>query len=392
MKANCWFGKQDMRVVEVPDPEIINPHDAIVKITSTAICGSDLHLYNGFVPTMEKGDIVGHEFMGEVVEVGPEVKKLKVGDRIVVPFAISCGRCFFCQKGLFSLCENTNPNAVEAELMWGHSPAGLFGYSHLTGGYAGGQAEYARVPFADVGHIKVPDGLTDEQVLFLSDIFPTGYMAAENCDIEPGDTVAVWGCGPVGQFAIKSAFLLGAEKVIGIDRVPERLRMAREQSGAETINYEEVDSVLEVLKDITGGRGPDRCIDAVGLEANGHVHAIQYTYDRMKQAVMAESDRPIALREAMLACRNGGTLSVPGVYGGLVDKLPFGSVMNRSITIKTGQTHVHRYLEPLLERVQRGEVDPTFVITHRLKLEEAPKGYEIFKNKEDECIKVVLKP
>jgi threonine dehydrogenase-like Zn-dependent dehydrogenase len=392
MKANCWFGKHDMRVVEVPDPEIINPHDAIVRITSTAICGSDLHLFNGFVPTMEKGDIIGHEFMGEVVEIGSEVKKLRVGDRIVVPFAISCGKCFFCQKGLFSLCENTNPNAVEAELMWGHSPAGLFGYSHLTGGYAGGQAEYARVPFADVGHVKVPDGLTDEQVLFLSDIFPTGYMAAENCDIEPGDTVAVWGCGPVGQFAIKSAFLLGAEKVIAIDRLPERLRMARENSGAETINYEQVDSVLDVLKDITGGRGPDRCIDAVGLEANGHVHAVQYPYDRIKQAFMAETDRPIALREAMLACRNGGTLSVPGVYGGFVDKLPFGSVMNRSITIKTGQTHVHRYLEPLLKRVENREVDPTFVVTHRMKLEDAPKGYEIFRDKEDECVKVVLTP
>jgi len=381
-----------MRVVDVPDPEIINPHDAIVKITSTAICGSDLHLYNGFVPAMEKGDIVGHEFMGEVVEIGSEVKKLKVGDRIVVPFAISCGQCFFCQKGLFSLCENTNPNAIEAELLWGHSPAGLFGYSHLLGGYAGGQAEYARVPFADIGHVKVPEGMDDDEVLFLSDIFPTGYMAAENCEIEPGDTVAVWGCGPVGQFAIKSAFLLGAEKVIAIDKVPERLRMAKEHSGAETIDYDEVDSVLDVLKDITGGRGPDRCIEAVGLEANGHAHTIQYTYDRIKQTIMAETGRPIALREAMLACRNGGTLSVPGVYGGFVDKLPFGSVMNRSITIKTGQTHVHRYLEPLLKRVQSGEVDPSFVITHRLKLEEAPDAYRMFRDKEDECIKVVLKP
>ena len=392
MKANCWFGKHDMRVVNVPDPEIINPRDAIVKITSTAICGSDLHIYDGFIPAMEKGDIVGHEFMGEVVEIGSEVKKLKVGDRVVVPFAISCGQCFFCQKGLFSLCENTNPNAIEAEMLWGHSPAGLFGYSHLLGGYAGGQAEYARVPFADIGHIKVPEGLSDEQVLFLSDIFPTGYMAAENCDIEPGDTVAVWGCGPVGQFAIKSAFLLGAEKVIAIDKVPERLRLAREEGSAETINYDEVDSVLDVLKDITGGRGPDRCIEAVGLEANGHAHAVQYTYDRLKQAVMAETDRPIALREAMLACRNGGTLSVPGVYGGFVDKLPFGAVMNRSITIKTGQTHVHRYLEPLLKRVQSAEIDPSFVITHRLKLEEAPEAYRMFRDKEDECIKVVLTP
>lgn len=392
MKANCWFGKGDMRVVDVPDPEIINPRDAIVKVTSTAICGSDLHLYGGLVPTMEKGDIVGHEFMGEVVEVGREVKKLQVGDRVVVPFAISCGECFFCQKGLFSLCENTNPNAVEAEALWGHAPAGLFGYSHLTGGYAGGQAEYVRVPFADVGHVKVPSGLTDEQVLFLSDIFPTGYMAAENCGIEDGDTVAVWGCGPVGQFAIKSAFLLGAARVIAIDHVPERLALARQQSRAETIDYDEVDSVLDVLKDKTGGRGPDRCIDAVGMEANGHGHAIQYTYDRIKQAVLSETDRPIALREAMLACRNGGTLSVPGVYGGFIDKVPFGSVMNRSITIKTGQTHVHRYLQPLLERVQKGEIDPSFVITHTLPLEDAPEAYEMFRNKEDHCIKVVLKP
>jgi len=380
-----------MRVREVPDPKILNPHDAIVKITSTAICGSDLHLYGGFVPAMEKGDIVGHEFMGEVVEIGSGIKKLKVGDRIVVPFAISCGECFFCKKQLYSLCENSNPNAPEAELMWGHSPAGLFGYSHLLGGYAGGQAEYARVPFADVGHIKVPEGMSDEKVLFLSDIFPTGYMAAENCDIEPGDTVAVWGCGPVGQFAIRSAFMLGAERVIGIDRVPERLTMAR-QGRAEVINYDEVDSVLEVLRDMTGGRGPDRCIDAVGMEANGHSHAVQYTYDRIKQAMMVETDRPIALREAMLACRNGGTLSVPGVYGGFLDKVPFGAVMNRSITIKTGQTHVHRYLEPLLKRIQNGEIDPSFVISHQMPLHEAPRGYEMFREKKDECIKIVLKP
>ena len=392
MKANCWYGKKDMRIQQVPDPEILNPHDAIIKITSTAICGSDLHLYGGFVPSMEKGDIVGHEFMGEVIEVGDEVKKLKPGDRIVVPFTISCGECFFCKKGLFSLCENSNPNAPEAELMWGHSPAGLFGYSHLLGGYAGGQAQYARVPFADVDHVKVPEGMPDEKVLFLSDIFPTGYMAAENCDIEPGDTVAVWGCGPVGQFAIKSAFLLGAERVIGIDRIPERLEMAQRNSGAETINYDEVGSVLDLLKEMTGGRGPDRCIDAVGLEANGHSHAFHYSYDRVKQALMLETDRPIALREAMLACRNGGTLSVPGVYGGFLDKIPFGSVMNRSITIKTGQTHVQRYLQPLLERVQKGEVDPSFVISHTLPLEEAPRAYEMFRNKEDHCTKVVLKP
>lgn len=381
-----------MRVIDVPDPKILNPRDAIVKVTSTAICGSDLHLYNGFVPSMEKGDIVGHEFMGQVVEIGSEVKKLKVGDRIVVPFPIACGQCFFCQKEMFSLCENSNPNAVMAEKMWGHSPAGIFGYSHLTGGYAGGQAEYVRVPFADVDHIKIPDDLTDEQVLFLSDIFPTGYMAAENCNIQGGDTVAVWGCGPVGQFAIKSAYLLGAEKVIAIDKVPERLRMAHDEGGAEVLDYNEVDSVLDELKEMTGGRGPDACIDAVGMEANGHAHALQYGYDRIKQAFMSETDRPIALREAMLACRNGGTLSVPGVYGGFLDKVPFGAVMNRSITIKTGQTHVHRYMRPLLERVQKGEIDPSFVITHRLSLEEAPEGYKTFVNKEDECIKIVLKP
>jgi threonine dehydrogenase-like Zn-dependent dehydrogenase len=390
MKATCWYGANDIRVEEVADPEILNPRDGIVKITSTAICGSDLHLYNGYVPTMEKGDILGHEFMGEVVELGSAVKNLKVGDRVVVPFPISCGNCYFCQKQLFSLCENSNPNALLAEKMWGHSPAGIFGYSHLLGGYAGGQAEYARVPFADVGPIKIENGLPDDQVLFLSDILPTGYMAAENCQIQPGDTVAVWGCGPVGQFTIKSAFLLGAERVIAIDRFPERLKMAREKSGAVTINYEEVDSVVEELKEMTGGRGPDGCIDAVGMEAHGT--GVVGTYDRVKQAVRLETDRPIALREAILACRNAGTVSVPGVYGGFIDKVPFGSIMNRSLTIKTGQTHVHRYLRPLLERIQKGEIDPSFVITHHLGLDDAPKAYAMFRDKEDECIKVVLKP
>jgi len=387
MKAACWFGKNDVRFADVPDPKILNPRDAIVRVTLTAICGSDLHLYNGFVPTMEKGDILGHEFMGEVVEVGSEVKNLKVGDRVVVPFCISCGRCFFCERGLFSLCENSNPNAPEAELMWGHSPAGLFGYSHLTGGYAGGQAQYVRVPFADFGPIKVPEGLTDEQVLFLSDIFPTGYMAAENCNIQPGDTIAIWGCGPVGQMAIRSAFLLGAERVIAIDRLPERLLMAR-KAGAEIINYEDVGNLLTTIKELTGGRGPDACIDAVGMEANGH--GVQYRYDRLKQAMMLENDRPIALREAFLACRNGGTVSVPGVYGGFIDKVPFGAVMNRGLTIKTGQTHMQRYMRPLLERIQKGEIDPSFVISHRLKLDDISNGYEIFKHKDDECIKVVL--
>jgi len=389
MKAACWHGKHDVRVEEVPEPKILNPRDAIVRITLTAICGSDLHLYNAFVPTMERGDIVGHEFMGEVVEVGSAVTNLQVGDRVVVPFCISCGDCFFCHKGLFSLCENSNPNAIEASLLWGHSPAGLFGYSHLTGGYAGGQAQYVRVPFADVGPVKVPEGLTDEQALFVSDIFPTGYMAAENCNIEPGDTIAVWGCGPVGQMAIRSAYLLGAERVLAIDQIPERLRMA-EEGGAEVINFQEGNGLLELLNEKTGGRGPDACIDAVGMEADGH--GLQYGYDRAKQAVMLETDRPIALRQAFLACRNGGTVSVPGVYGGFVDKIPFGSVMNRGITIKTGQTHVQRYMRPLLERIQKGDIDPSFVITHRLSLDDAAEGYKIFKQKEDECIKVVLTP
>jgi threonine dehydrogenase-like Zn-dependent dehydrogenase len=388
MRANCWYGSNDVRVDNVPDPTILNPRDAIVKITSTAICGSDLHLYNGFVPTMEKGDILGHEFMGEVVEVGSGVNNLKTGDRVVVPFPIACGNCFFCQEKLYSVCENSNPNSWMAEKMWGHSPAGIFGYSHLTGGYAGGQAQYARVPYADVGPIKIPDGMSDEQVLFLSDILPTGWMAAENCNIRPGDVVAIWGCGPVGLFAIQSAYLLGAERVIAIDRFPERLRLARRLK-AETLNYEELD-IFEALKQATGGRGPDSCIDAVGMEAHGA--GITYVYDRVKQAARLETDRPIALREAFLACRNGGTVSVPGVYGGFVDKIPFGAVMNRSLTIKTGQTHVQRYMQPLLERIQKGEIDTTCIITHTLPLDEAPHGYDIFKNKEEECIKVVLKP
>jgi threonine dehydrogenase-like Zn-dependent dehydrogenase len=388
MKANCWYGKNDVRVENVPDPRILNPRDAVVKITSTAICGSDLHLYNGFVPTMAQGDILGHEFMGEVVEAGSGVDNLKAGDRGVVPFPIACGRCFFCEEKMYSVCENSNPNAWMAEKMWGHSPAGIFGYSHLTGGYAGGQAEYARVPYADIGPIKIPDGMPDEEVLFLSDILPTGWMAAENCDIEPGDVVAIWGCGPVGQFAIQSAYLQGAERVIAIDRFPERLRMAR-QLKAETIDYEEVD-VLDELKEMTGGRGPDACIDAVGMEAHGI--GLVAAYDRIKQAVRMESDRPIALREALMACRNGGNVSIAGVYGGFVDKIPFGTIMNRSLTIKTGQTHVQRYMQPLLERIQKGEIDSTCVITHRLPLSAAPRGYDIFKNKQEECVKVVLTP
>jgi threonine dehydrogenase-like Zn-dependent dehydrogenase len=388
MKANCWIDKRKVRVEEVPDPKILNTRDAIVRVTSTAICGSDLHLYNGFVPTMEKGDILGHEFMGEVVELGPSVKNLKVGDRVVVPFPIACGQCTMCRRDLFSLCENSNPNAWMAEKLWGHSPAGLFGYSHMLGGYAGGQAEYARVPFADVGPLKVPDGLRDEQVLFLSDIFPTGYMGAEMCGIQPGDVIAVWGAGPVGLFAIASAYLLGAERVIAIDRFPYRLQLARERAGAAaTINYEEVD-VQDALREMTAGRGPDACIDAVGMEAHGH--AAIYAYDRAKQALMLETDRPIALREAILACRNGGTVSVIGVYGGFIDKFPMGAVVNRSLTIRSGQCHVQRYMRPLLERIERGEIDPSFVVTHRMALEDAPRGFDMFLNKRDNCEKVVL--
>ena len=389
MKANCWHGKRDVRVERVPDPTILNPRDAIIKVTSTAICGSDLHLYNGAVPSMEQGDILGHEFMGEVVELGSGVDNLRIGERVVVPFPIACGHCFFCEKKLFSVCENSNPNAYLAEKLWGHSPAGIFGYSHLTGGYAGGQAEYVRVPYADVGPLSIPAELKDEQVLFLSDILPTGYMAAEACDIEPGDVIAVWGCGPVGQFAIQSAYLLGAERVIAIDRYPERLRMAREQSGAETINFDEVD-VLDTLKQMTGGRGPDACIDAVGMEAHGA--GVVYAYDRVKQAVRLETDRPTALREALQACRNGGVVSVPGAYGGFSDKIPFGSVMNRSLTIKTGQTHVQRYMAPLLARIQKGELDPSVIISHHMKLDDAPHGYDIFQKKQEQCIKVVMHP
>jgi threonine dehydrogenase-like Zn-dependent dehydrogenase len=387
MKATCWMGKRKIEVREVPDPKILNQRDCIVKITSTAICGSDLHLYNGFMPTMEHGDVLGHEFMGEVVEVGREVKNLAVGDRVVVPFPIACGHCWHCAQGLYSTCENSNPNSWIAEKTLGDSPSGIFGYSHMMGGFAGGQAEYARVPFADVGPLKVDPGLTDDQVLFLSDIFPTGYMGAEMCDIKPGDTIAVWGAGPVGQFAIASAYLLGAERVIAIDRFDYRLRMAREKAGAETIDYSEV-NVLDALKEMTGGRGPDACIDAVGLEAHGH--GAMYAMDRAKQAMMSEVDRPLALRQAIMACRNGGTVSVVGVYGGFVDKFPINAVVNRSLTIRAGQCHVHRYLKPLLEHIRNGDIDPTFVITHRMRLDEAARGYEIFNEKVEGCEKVVL--
>jgi threonine dehydrogenase-like Zn-dependent dehydrogenase len=389
MKALCWHGKEDIRVDTVPDPEIVDPTDVIIRVTATAICGSDLHLYDGYMPTMKEGDVIGHESMGEVVEVGSAVTKLSTGDRVVVPFAISCGSCWFCQNGMFSLCDTSNPNAEMARLVMGHSPAGLFGYSHMLGGFAGGQAEYLRVPFADVGPIKVPDGLADDKVLFLSDIFPTGWMAAENAEIEPGDTVAIWGCGPVGQFAVKSSWMLRAGRVIAIDSVAERLKMAEEQGKAETINFDKED-VYDRLMEMTGGRGPDRCIDAVGSEAHGS--GLGGLYDRAKQAVRLETDRPHVLREAIRCCRKGGTLSIPGVYIGFIDKVPFGAVMNKALTIKTGQTHVQRYLEPLLQKVIDGEIDPSFVVTHRVGLDQGPDMYRTFRDKEDGCIKVVLTP
>lgn len=390
MKALCWFGTNDVRIEDVPEPKILDSRDAIVKITSTAICGSDLHLLDGYMPTMQKGDILGHEPMGEVVEVGSEVKNLKVGDRVVVPFTISCGECFFCRKELYSLCDNTNPNGELAAKMMGHSTAGIFGYSHLTGGFAGGQAEYLRVPFADVGPLKIPDGLPDEKVLFLSDIFPTGYMAAENADIEEGDTVAVWGAGPVGQFAIQSAWMLGAGRVISIDSVPERLRLAQEKGKAETINFEQ-ESVYDRLMEMTGGIGPDRCIDAVGCEAFAG-GTVDGTLDAVETATYLATDRLHVLRQAVWSCRKGGTISMPGVYVGFGNQFPIGAFMNKSLTLKTGQTHMQKYMPPLLEKIQNGEIDPSFIITHELPLEDAPKGYEMFKNKHDECIKVVLKP
>jgi threonine dehydrogenase-like Zn-dependent dehydrogenase len=390
MRALCWKGRNTVEIENVPDPKILNDRDAIVRVSSTAICGSDLHLVDGYVPTMKKGDILGHEFMGEVVEVGKGVGKLEVGDRVVVPFPIACGACNACEAELYSLCENTNPNARLAEKLFGHSTAGIFGYSHLTGGFAGGQSEYVRVPFADVGPLKLENGFSDEQVLFLSDVFPTGYMGAEMCDIRGGEVIAIWGAGPVGQFAAASAQLLGAERVIVIDRFDYRLRVAERHSRVETLNYEEVDSVPEALKELTGGRGPDACIDAVGMEA--HFHGPLYAYDRVKQAARLESERPYALREAIMSCRNGGIVSVVGVYGGLVDKFPMGALMNRGLSIRTGQCHVQRYLRPLLQRIENDEIDPSFIVTHRLPLDEAPRGYDLFKHKEDDCLKVVLKP
>jgi threonine dehydrogenase-like Zn-dependent dehydrogenase len=389
MRALTWHGKKDIRCDTVPDPAIEEPRDAIIKVTSCAICGSDLHLYDGFMPGMQAGDIMGHEFMGEVVEVGSENKKLKVGDRVVVPFTIICGECDQCRRGNFSVCERTNRKGHLAAKAFGHATAGLFGYTHLTGGYPGGQAEYVRVPYADVAPVKIPNGLADEQVLFLGDIFPTGWQAAAQCDIQPTDTVAIWGCGPVGQFAIRSAVLLGAKQVVAIDRVPERLAMAR-AGGAVTINFDD-ESVIERLNQLTGGRGPEKCIDAVGLEAHASGH-IDSMVDRAKQAVMLETDRPHVLREMIYVCRPAGTISVPGVYGGLVDKIPFGAAMNKGLTFRMGQTHVNRWTADLLRRIEEGQIDPSFVITHTVSLEEGPAYYETFRDKRDSCVKVVLKP
>lgn len=390
MKALCWYGKGDVRVENVPDPVIEDPRDVIIKITSTAICGSDLHLYDGYMPTMKKGDVLGHENMGEVVEVGSEVKNLKVGDRVVVPFNIACGECFFCKKEMFSLCDNSNPNAEMAKMAMGQSPSGLFGYSHLMGGYPGGQAEYLRVPYADVGPLKLPNDMPDEKLLFLSDIFPTGYMAAENCGIEKGDTVAIWGCGPVAQFAIKSSWMLGAGRVIAIDNVPERLALARNEGGAETLNFDEVD-VYDSLMEMTNGRGPDRCIDAVGCEAHAG-GTLDGALDTIKTKVFLATDRPHVMRQTIMACRKGGTVSIPGVYIGFGDKIPIGAAMNKGLTIKQGQTHTHKYMPLLLEKIEMDEIDPSFLITHEVPLEDAPLAYEMFKNHEDGCIKVVLKP
>jgi threonine dehydrogenase-like Zn-dependent dehydrogenase len=390
MKALCWHGKKDIRCDEVDDPRIEHPRDAIVRVTTCAICGSDLHLFDGFIPGMMRGDILGHEFMGEVVEVGAENKKLKVGDRVVVPFTIICGECEQCRRGNYSVCERTNRNKDMADKVFGHSTAGLFGYTHLTGGYAGGQAEYVRVPYADVGPVKIPDGMPDEQAIFLGDIFPTGWQAAVQCDIQPEDTVAVWGAGPVGQFTLRAAVLLGAKQVIAIDRVPERLSMAQ-AGGAIPVNFES-ESVIERLNELTRGKGPDKCIDAVGLEAHVGAKHLDSVYDRAKQALMAESDRPHVLREMIYVCRPAGVLSVPGVYGGLIDKFPIGALMQKGLTLRTGQTHVNRWAQDLLRRIVEDEIDPSFVITHTVTLEDGPEMYKTFRDKEDGCIKVVLKP
>jgi threonine dehydrogenase-like Zn-dependent dehydrogenase len=390
MKAVCWMGTSKIETLTVEDPKLLNPRDAIINVTRTAICGSDLHLYDGFIPTMEQGDIMGHEFMGIVEEVGPAVNNLRRGDRVVVPFTIACGSCLFCKKKIWAACDNSNPNAHLMEAAYGYSVSGLFGYSHMMGGYAGGQAQYVRVPFADVGPLKIESDLPDEKVLFLSDIFPTGYMAAENAQIQPGDTVSVWGCGPVGQFAIASAFMLGAARVIAIDRLPERLQQAR-GLGAITVDYSEEDiSVLTALKDLTGGIGPDACIDAVGLEA--HSADLQGMYDKVKVALLMETDRSSVLRQAIQAVRKGGTLSIPGVYGGLPDKIPFGAAFGKGITMKMGQTNMHNYMKPLLERIEKGQIDPSTIISHRIALDQAPEMYKTWRDKKDNVTKIVIDP
>jgi threonine dehydrogenase-like Zn-dependent dehydrogenase len=390
MKALCWYGKHDVRIDNVAEPKILNPRDAIVKITSTAICGSDLHLYNGYIPTMEEGDILGHEFMGEVVEVGPAVSNLKVGDRVVVPFTIACGNCFFCKKELWSACDNSNPTPETVETLYGYSGSALFGYSHMMGGFAGGQAEFVRVPFADVGPIKVPEHLPDEKVLFLSDIFPTGYMAAENCNITEGDTVAVWGAGPVGQFAVKSAYMLGAHQVVLIDHYEDRLDLARrENEGLITINFDD-ETVYDKLLEVTGGRGPDACIDAVGLESHGTSPDALLDYAKAK-AFLA-TDRPHALRQAIFCCRKGGTVSVPGVYGGFLDKFNFGAAFGKGLTFKMGQTNMQKYMPKLLGEIEEGRIDPSFVISHKLKLSEAPVAYDKFNQEKNQWRKIVLSP
>jgi len=391
MKALVWHGKEDIRCDTVSDPEIQEPRDAIVKVTSCAICGSDLHLFHNFIPAMLPGDIMGHEMMGEVVEVGPDVNgRLKKGERVVVPFTIICGECEQCKRGNFSVCEKSNRNKPLADKIFGHATAGLFGYTHLTGGYPGGQAEYVRVPFADTTHIKVPDSLSDEQVLFLGDIFPTGWQAAVQCDIQPTDTVAIWGCGPVGQMAIRSAILLGAEQVVAIDCLPERLSMA-ESGGAITINFDD-ESVVERLNELTDGKGPDKCIDAIGMESHVSLSQPDTILDRAKQALMLESDRPHVLREMIYVCRPAGIISIPGVYSGLVDKIPMGMLMNKGLTIRTGQTHVNRWTDDLLRRIEDGQIDPSFVITHVTPLQDGPEMYKVFRDKQDSCVKVVLKP
>ena len=392
MRAVCWYGREDVRVVDAGEPSLLQPRDAVVKVTTAAICGSDLHLYDGFVPSMREGDILGHEFVGEVVETGPETGDLKVGDRVVVPFPISCGRCWYCTNGLWSLCDDSNPNAPAPETMYGYSPAGIYGYSHMLGGYAGGQAEYVRVPYADVCHAKLPDAVSDDQAVMLADVFPTGYQAAEQCDIQPGYVVAVFGAGPVGLFSAWSARALGAERVVVIDRLDYRLEKAREFAGAETLDYSQLGEtgIIAALRQITGGRGPDAVIDAVGGE--GHAEGPEYFYDRAKQALRLETDRPFALRLAIHVARKGAVVSVPGVYAGVVDKFPMGAIVNKALTLRSGQTHVQRYLAPLIERIQRGEVDPSAIVSHRLPLDEAPEGYRMFRDKEEHATKVLLKP